>query len=202
MSQSIDNSCMHKVATAADLSNIRQRKLALKAAVEKQCSTKWILRLWGFFIKERDSYRCVCCGSENHIQAHHIVRKTLYPLGAVETGNGITLCRECHGRVHEKSNGLADLSLPLAEADDQDEWAFLFGLLLDDAKIRGLDQDEFYFFEDHMLRFFVNVQGYENMHEAVAQGEISRISFAHEIWQVMPESWCENFVSDAIRLNL
>lgn len=186
----------------SDPSRIRLRKLALNAAVEKQCSAKWVLRQWSRFIKERDSYRCVCCESEASIQAHHIVRKTLYPWGAVETGNGITLCRECHRRVHEKSNGRADLSVPLGEADDQDEWAFLFGLLFDDAQRRGLDQNEFYFLEDHMLKFFVNVQGYENLHGMVMRGEISRIRFAHEIWRVMPEAWYKNFVAEAIRLNL
>jgi hypothetical protein len=185
-----------------DLSRIRQRKLALSAAVQKQRSAKWILRQWGRFIKERDSYRCVCCESEEDIQAHHVVRKTLYPWGAAETGNGITLCRECHRRVHEKSNGRGDLSVPLGEADDQDEWSFLFGLLYDDAKLRGLDQDEFYFLEDHMLNFFVRVQGYEDLHGMVMRREISRIRFAHEIWRGMPEVWYKNFVAEVIRLNL
>ncbi|MCY1361792.1 hypothetical protein D9M69_484740 [compost metagenome] len=189
------------MASNFDPSRIRQRKLALNAAVEKQCSVKWILRQWGRFIKERDSYRCVCCESENGIQAHHIVRKTLYPWGAVETGNGITLCRECHRRVHEKSNDRGDLSVPLGEADDQDEWAFLFGLLFDDAQRRGLDQNEFYFLDDHMLKFFVNVQGYDDLHGKVMRGEISRIRFAHEIWRVMPEAWYKNFVAEVIRLN-
>jgi len=188
--------------THSDLSSIRQRKLALSAAVQKQRSAKWILRQWGRFIKERDSYRCVCCESEDGIQAHHVVRKTLFPWGAVETGNGITLCRECHKRVHEKSNGRGDLSVPLGEADDQDEWTFLFGPLYDDAKLRGLDQDEFYFLEDYMLNFFVRVQGYEDLHGMVMRGEISRIRFAHEIWRGMPEVWYENFVAEVIRLNL
>lgn len=188
--------------TDTDLYTIRQRKLALIAAVERECSPAWILRLWSRFIRARDAYRCVCCQSVQGIQAHHIVRKTLYPWGAVETGNGITLCRECHGRVHEKCNSRADSSLPLGEGDDQDEWAFLFGLLLDDAKRRGLDQDEFYFLEDHMLKFFVNVQGYEHLHGMVMRGEISRIRFAHEIWRVMPETWYKNFVAEVIRLNM
>ena len=188
--------------TSSDLPNLRLRKMALSAAVENKCSAKWILRQWSRFIKVRDSFRCVCCESAKGIQAHHIVRKTLYPWGAVETGNGITLCRECHRRVHEKSNGFGDLFVPLGEADDQDEWAFLFGLLLEDAKRRDIDQDEFYFLADHMLKFFVNVQGYENLHRMVMRGDISRIRFAHEIWRVMPEAWYTNFVTEVVRLNL
>jgi len=62
--------------------------------------------------------------------------------------------------VHAEFNRRPDLSVPLdaEKGDDQDEWAYLFGRLLDDAKNRGLDQDEFYFIDDHMLRFFVKVQ--------------------------------------------
>lgn len=194
-------SIMSKV-TNSDLSNIRLRKQALCRAVKNQCSAKWILRQWSRFIKERDAHRCVCCDSVRGLQAHHIVRKTLYPWGVVETGNGITLCRECHRRVHEKSNGRGDLSVPLDEADDQDEWAFLFGLLLDDAKRRDIDQDEFYFLADHMLKFFVNVQGYVDLHGMVMRGEISRLRFACEIWHVMPEVWYTNFVTEVVRLNL
>ncbi|MGN6739115.1 HNH endonuclease [Dyella sp.] len=186
----------------SDPSRIRLRELALNNAIERQCSPKWILRQWSRFIRERDLYRCVCCDSEDGIQAHHIVRKTLYPWGATETGNGITLCSECHRRVHEKSNGRPDLSAPLSEADDQDEWAFLFGLAFDDAQRRGLDQDHFYFLPDHMLKFFVNIQGYEDLYGMVMRGEISRIRFAHEICRVMPEVWYSNLVAEAIAANL
>lgn len=124
--------------------------------------------------------------------------------GAFETGNGITLCRECHWRVHKKFNRHPDLSLPLGaeQGDDQDEWAFLFGLLLDDAVSRGLDQDEFYYFDDRMLKVFVNVQGHEELHDKVAQGEMSRIRFADEIWRSMPETWYTNFVAEVVRSNL
>ena len=192
---------MLKVANT-NLENLRFRKRALITAVEKEGSAKWILRQWSRFIRERDGHRCVCCESDEGIQAHHIVRKTLYPWGAAETGNGITLCRACHRHVHEKSNGRADLSLPLGEGDDQDDWTFLFGLLLKDAQQRGLGQDEFYFFPDHMLKFFLDVQGYENLYVMVMRGEISRISYAHEIWRSMPKVVYENFVAELFKLNM
>lgn len=181
--------------------SIRFRKFALSAAIEKGRSGKWILRLWSRFIKERDLYRCVRCDSIDEIQAHHIVRRTLYPWGAVEPGNGITLCRKCHRGVHEKSNCRANWASPLDDGDDQDEWAFLFGLLFNDAERRNLDQDEFYFLSDHMLKFFANVQGYEYLYNIVVRGEISRIRFAYEIWRVMPEIWYRNFAAEIIRLN-
>ncbi|MGY0794102.1 HNH endonuclease [Azospirillum argentinense] len=145
----------------------------------------------------------MCCESHERIQAHHIIRKTLYPWGALELGNGITLCPECHRRVHAEFNGRPDLSLPLGaeQGDDQGEWAFLFGLLLDDAGRRGLPEDEFYYIDDHMLEFSVGFQGYDDLRESVRQGDMSRIRFAHEIWRAMPETFYTNFASELIRLN-
>jgi len=138
------------------------------------------------------------------LQAHHVIRKTLYPWGVFELGNGVTLCHECHGRIHAQFNGRPNLSLPLGaeQGDDQDEWAFLFGLLRDDAVRQGLDEDEFYYLGDHMLKFFVHCQGYEDLHGMVMRGEMSRIMFAHEIWRPMPQAWYTNLASEIIKLNL
>jgi hypothetical protein len=50
-------------------------------------------------IKQRDGYTCQGCGNEDReLHVHHIV-----PLGAGGSNarsNLITLCDECHGRVH------------------------------------------------------------------------------------------------------
>ncbi|MFC4762963.1 HNH endonuclease [Dyella koreensis] len=186
------------------LEDIRRRKLALTSAVQKNRSGRWILQLWSRFIKTRDLYRCVCCDSVEGLQAHHVVRKTLFPWGAFEIGNGITLCHRCHRRVHAEFNGRPDMSLPFGaeQGDDQDEWAFLYGLLLEDAVRRGISEDEFYFLGDRMLTFFVAAQGYEDLREMVLRGEMSRIKFAHEIWRVMPEDWYKNVVAETILLNL
>ncbi len=183
---------------------LRARAARLRVSVERGRSVRWTLRLWSLLVRERDGYRCVSCGGVGGLQAHHIVRKTLYPWGAFEPGNGITLCRECHGRIHEHFNGRPSLTLPLGaeNGDDQDEWAYLFGLLVDDSTERGLDPDEFYFLGDHMLMFFVRCQGYAPLLDSVKRGEISRIWFAHQIWRSMPEQWYTNVVSEIVRLNL
>ena len=182
-----------------DLSNIRKHKLALMSAIDNDRSIKWTLRLWGRVIKARDLQRCVSCGSVEKIQAHHIVRKTLYPWGAFQSGNGITLCLECHDRVHSLSNLKADLSQPIGEGDDQDDWAFLFGLLRDDAVFRGLDEDEFYYIDDDMMEFFVRVQGYEFLRQMVIRHEITRIHFAYQIWLHMPENFYKHIIAGMFR---
>ncbi|MCP1606039.1 hypothetical protein [Pseudomonas citronellolis] len=86
---------------------------------------------------------------------------------------------------HTVFNGRPDLNQPIDAqgGDNLDDAAYLFWLLLGDASDQGLDEDEFYFFEDHMLFFFVRVQGYEFLLDAVALGEISRLKMAYEIWR-------------------
>ncbi|EKE76029.1 HNH nuclease [Oceanibaculum indicum P24] len=186
-----------------DVGGIKERKQALERAILRRRSRKWLLQLWSRFIKTRDAFRCLSCDSPDGIQAHHIIRKTLYPQAALELGNGITLCSECHNRVHEKFNGRPDLSLPLGaeQGDDQDEWSYLFGLLLDDAKKRGIPEDDFYHLSDEVLGFSVSFQGYHELFDLVNEGKISRIQFAHEIWRSMPETFYEYFISELVRLN-
>jgi len=193
--RSLGQDCSHAALIVA-----RDR---LHRAIERERSLKWCLRLWARFVKARDGNKCVSCGSSSAIHAHHIVRRTLYPWGMLELGNGITLCRDCHRRVHDEFNGRPDLTEPLGAqgGDDQDEWAYLFGILRDDAVARRIDEDEFYFLGDFMLRFFTKVQGYEELYEFVQQGKLSRIRFAHEIWRTMPQSFYENFGTKLIELN-
>lgn len=167
---------------------LQVHKLRLANALRNGRSTRWCLTLWSRYIRARDGDRCVCCDSTDQLQAHHIWRRATYPHGWFELGNGVKLCRACHRIPHAIFNRAPDLSLPFgAENGDQDEIAYLYGALYDDAKKRGIDQDEFYFISDRMLSFFVKVQGYEELFELVGYGQVSRIRMAHEIWRWMPE---------------
>lgn len=191
-------------AVSDDLSRIRAAKSALNSALAKGRSRKWLFRLWSSFIRARDAFRCVCCEATGPLQAHHIIRKTLNPYCSFDLGNGITLCSVCHGRVHAEFNGRPDLTLPLGaeQGDDQDEWAFLFGLLRDDAIRRNLPEDELYFVNDATLKFSLDFQGYQSLYNLVMKGEISRVRYMHEVWRSMPEDFYDNCVSELIRLNL
>ncbi len=52
-------------------------------------------------ILERDGWRCQACGSMQNLQVHHL--KLRSRSGGDEEQNLITLCAECHERVHRKS---------------------------------------------------------------------------------------------------
>lgn len=187
----------------AQITEIQRRRDSLTRAIARGRSSKWTLRLWSQFIRCRDKYCCINCSSPDRVQAHHVVRKSLYPWGAFETGNGISLCANCHKKIHAEFNGRPDISLPIGaeQGDDQDEWAYLFGLLHDDASTRGLPADEFYFIGNHMLMFFIRCQGYEELLELVEEGAITRIRCAHEIWRSMPETFYTNLASELFQLN-
>lgn len=49
-------------------------------------------------VLERDDWRCQLCGSMQHLQVHHL--KFRSQSGGDEEQNLITLCAECHERVH------------------------------------------------------------------------------------------------------
>lgn len=57
---------------------------------------------WAKVVKARDDYRCVICGSNNRVQAHHIIPRSHDRLGEwwYTPTNGITVCRRCHELIH------------------------------------------------------------------------------------------------------
>lgn len=180
------------------METLRKSKEKLEFAKENNRSERWCLSLWAKFIKMRDGYCCKVCLSHVDLQAHHIFRKTTFQLGMLEMGNGITLCKICHSKVHAEFNGKPDLSKPLGfgGGDDQDEAAFLYGLLAEDARLRGIEGDEYYFISDEMLLLFVKFQGYRHLYNSVKSGNISRIRCAHEIWRGMPEEFYKRLAFD------
>ena len=44
--------------------------------------------------------KCERCGSEEHLEAHHIIHWADYPLGRFDIKNGECLCHACHTNEH------------------------------------------------------------------------------------------------------
>lgn len=63
-------------------------------------------RKWRQAVIGRDK-KCVSCGVQDNLQAHHIKSFAKFPLLRFDLSNGITLCEECHKNYHrkEKENG-------------------------------------------------------------------------------------------------
>lgn len=135
----------------------------LHAALADGLSRARCLRRWSEFIRLRDGQRCVDCHARTHTSAHHISRKTFFEQAQFETGNGITLCRDCHREAHRGFNGRPDLAMP-ADAQGGEKLPLMerfYSLLLDDALERRLLRDEFYFLSDAVLRSFKRMQGFD-----------------------------------------
>ena len=74
----------------------------LKKRDTKYKRTSGPLKKWADEVKARDNYRCILCGSTYRIEAHHILpvshdhlRQYIFKIN-----NGVTLCRDCHEKVH------------------------------------------------------------------------------------------------------
>lgn len=148
-------------------------------------SLKSCLRAWSAFIRKRDGDRCVACGSEERLAAHHICRKSFIPYARFQTGNGITLCPACHRQAHAGFNGRPDMGLPMdAQGGEKIEtMTELYGLLLDDARKRGMLDDQFYFLSDSVLGSFKQFQGFDKGLKFAGP----RLEQAVRIWSATPQ---------------
>lgn len=54
---------------------------------------------WRNTIVNRDK-KCVCCGYDKHLEAHHLFGYKENPNLAVNESNGVTLCKFCHDKYH------------------------------------------------------------------------------------------------------
>ncbi len=63
----------------------------------------WENTEWRKGVFERDEYTCKnCLERGGELNAHHIFWWSEYPIFRYEVWNGITLCVECHRRVHRR----------------------------------------------------------------------------------------------------
>jgi hypothetical protein len=56
---------------------------------------------WRKSVYQRDLYHCRLCGSNNDLEAHHIIPFSINEKLQTEIENGITLCSKCHLTIHK-----------------------------------------------------------------------------------------------------
>jgi hypothetical protein len=81
-----------------------------------------------------------------------------------DPGNGITLCRQCHGECHAGFNRRPDLSQPVdAEGGEKLElMERLYCILYQDASDRGLVNEKFYSISERVISTMKKMQGYSD----------------------------------------
>jgi len=77
------------------------KKLGYKINMEYK-EVKYTLLTWSRIIRKRDNYKCVICGSQDDLNAHHIFPKSKYPALMFNINNGITLCKTHHKETEGK----------------------------------------------------------------------------------------------------
>ena len=58
--------------------------------------------MWRIYVLERDKYICQYCHKLHSREAHHIKSFINHPKLRLEISNGITLCSNCHKKIHKK----------------------------------------------------------------------------------------------------
>jgi 5-methylcytosine-specific restriction endonuclease McrA len=71
----------------------------LKLNLANKKISKRTLSAWSLRVRTTQP-KCMTCGSTEDLHAHHIAPKIEYPELALLLLNGITLCKDCHIKVH------------------------------------------------------------------------------------------------------
>jgi len=57
---------------------------------------------WREAVFERDNYTCQFCGQRGYLEAHHKMRWGIFKEERFNINNGVTLCRACHRKLHNR----------------------------------------------------------------------------------------------------
>lgn len=63
---------------------------------------------WAEKVIERDS-KCVICGARKDLDVHHVFKVNNYDDSYLDINNGITLCKSCHNKYHDKFGAHCDI---------------------------------------------------------------------------------------------
>jgi 5-methylcytosine-specific restriction endonuclease McrA len=58
------------------------------------------LKEWRKAVFKRDNYTCQHCNEKTYLHAHHIIEWAVNESKRFDIDNGITLCVQCHSKVH------------------------------------------------------------------------------------------------------
>lgn len=167
-----------------EIKELERALYLLNRAVASAKSKKYCHYLWSKFIRLRDSNRCLICDTSQGLAAHHIFRKSFLERSRFDTGNGLTLCKDCHKTPHSDFNRRADLDLPMdAQGGEKIELALEYlEILLADAREREILRDDFYDFSDYTLGAFKSAQSIDPY--LVFPG--TKLEQAYSIWLQTP----------------
>lgn len=110
--------CMGKLRATLYLKENHPRWDKTKPQIDRVVKRKYYeYSLWRTSVFTRDKFTCKCCGDKTggNLIAHHILNYSEHRRLALDTNNGITLCKSCHKSFHDEfgytKNNLSQLTL-------------------------------------------------------------------------------------------
>lgn len=124
------------------------------------------------------------------------MRRSLLKEAQYLTGNGVTLCADCHREAHAGFNGSPDLSLPIdmQGGEKLEAVAELYRVLAKSSHKQHPNRDDYYFLSNSVLNKFKVMQGFDPADEIMG----TPIEQAWYIWDCAPV----NMVEALVRANL
>lgn len=92
--------CSRKCSLLAMVGNKAPRWIDGKSLERDRARLGNKLKEWRKLVFNRDSYTCQHCGDKKYLHAHHIVEWAKDESKRFILDNGVTLCVECHSKVH------------------------------------------------------------------------------------------------------
>ena len=77
-------------------------RMIRKESIDRNRGSARQQALWSEAVKKRDGYKCILCNATSQLHAHHILRVADDLMGkhVFDVNNGVTLCLDCHNKVH------------------------------------------------------------------------------------------------------
>lgn len=169
----------------ANIQRIEHHLEKLNKSIVENRSKYTTTRIWSEYVKIRDGNKCLKCFSRQKIEAHHIFRKCFQEQAKFYTGNGISLCKECHKEIHKKFNRKPISEIMNADGGDDPDYITenFFYLFRDAKKIFNTQEiDRYYRIEEELLEKSKYYQGIDI--QKIPHGP--RIQQAFWLWRQCP----------------
>lgn len=92
--------CSMKCCREAEIGENAHRWIDGKSLERDRARLGSEVKKWRMAVYKRDNYTCQHCGSKSELQAHHIIEWAKDETQRFNVDNGLTLCIDCHGKVH------------------------------------------------------------------------------------------------------
>lgn len=82
------------------MENSKRRKNTYKTIENERLRKSTEYKEWRLKVFQRDDFKCRKCENNKILHPHHIKSFAKFPKLRFDVNNGVTLCDDCHGKIH------------------------------------------------------------------------------------------------------